>query len=191
MVGASLFVTMYYFQPCRLAKSNMPKQNFCQFANVISDGSYLRMRISRWMAKMSWSTETSRRSPAFPYTRCLALSSFPTQGYLRRLWATAQNRVKLLLLVSMCYFHSCHLAHPNIPKQNSCPYDNVDTRKAPAIMPEPFPSQITIPHCSLGRNMFLFQLPAGGSDLRPSVFSVQPGRRIFRCLGNWQRLPRR
>jgi hypothetical protein len=38
-VGASFFVTMYYFQPCRLAKSNMPKQNFCQFANVISDGS--------------------------------------------------------------------------------------------------------------------------------------------------------
>jgi len=34
---------MYYFQPCRLAKSNMPKQNFCQFANVISDGSPWRM----------------------------------------------------------------------------------------------------------------------------------------------------
>ena len=39
MVDASLFVTMYYFHPWRLAKSNMPKQNFCQFANVISDGS--------------------------------------------------------------------------------------------------------------------------------------------------------
>ena len=39
MVKRLFFVTMYYFQPCRLAKSNMPKQNLCQFANVISDGS--------------------------------------------------------------------------------------------------------------------------------------------------------
>ena len=38
-VKCPFFVTMYYFQPCRLAKSNMPKQNLCQFANVISDGS--------------------------------------------------------------------------------------------------------------------------------------------------------
>lgn len=45
-VGASFFVTMYYFQPCRLAKSNMPKQNFCHLANVICDGSLYRILLT-------------------------------------------------------------------------------------------------------------------------------------------------
>ncbi len=30
---------MYYFHPILLAKSNIAKQNFCQFFNVICDGS--------------------------------------------------------------------------------------------------------------------------------------------------------
>ena len=33
------FVNMYYLKPILLCKSNMAKQNFCQFFNVISDGS--------------------------------------------------------------------------------------------------------------------------------------------------------
>ena len=32
---------MYYFHPILLAKSNIAKQNFCQFFNVICDGSEL------------------------------------------------------------------------------------------------------------------------------------------------------
>ena len=35
------FVNMYYLQPILLCKSNMAKQNFCQFFNVICDGSEL------------------------------------------------------------------------------------------------------------------------------------------------------
>ena len=37
-------VNMYYLQPILLYKSNMAKQNFCQFFNVICDGSPSRMR---------------------------------------------------------------------------------------------------------------------------------------------------
>ena len=35
------FVNMYYLQPILLCKSNIAKQNFCQFFNVICDGSEL------------------------------------------------------------------------------------------------------------------------------------------------------
>ena len=33
------FVNMYYLQPILLCKSNIAKQNFCQFFNVICDRS--------------------------------------------------------------------------------------------------------------------------------------------------------
>ena len=33
------FVNMYYFKPILLCKSNIAKQDFCQFFNVICDGS--------------------------------------------------------------------------------------------------------------------------------------------------------
>ena len=39
MVELAIFVNMYYSRPMRLAKSNMEKLNFCQFSNVICDGS--------------------------------------------------------------------------------------------------------------------------------------------------------
>ena len=35
----SFVVNMYYLQPILLCRSNIAKQNFCQFFNVISDGS--------------------------------------------------------------------------------------------------------------------------------------------------------
>ena len=41
MVELAIFVNMYYSRPMRLAKSNMEKLNFCQFSNVICDGSEL------------------------------------------------------------------------------------------------------------------------------------------------------
>ena len=40
-------VIMYYSQPILLAKSNSEKQNFCQFFNVVSDGSPSRIRRVR------------------------------------------------------------------------------------------------------------------------------------------------
>ena len=40
----SFVVNMYYLQPILLCRSNIAKQNFCQFFNVISDGSPSRMR---------------------------------------------------------------------------------------------------------------------------------------------------
>ena len=58
-VGASFSVTMYYFQPWRLAKSNMPKQNLCQFVHVISDG---RSGYAR--------SADPRGSPRAPGRRC-------------------------------------------------------------------------------------------------------------------------
>ena len=39
MVNLSKFVNMYYSRPMRLAKSNIEKLNFCQFSNVVCDGS--------------------------------------------------------------------------------------------------------------------------------------------------------
>ena len=39
MVEWTIFVNMYYSSPMRLAKSNIEKLNFCQFSNVICDGS--------------------------------------------------------------------------------------------------------------------------------------------------------
>ena len=39
MVELSNSVNMYYSRPMRLAKSNMEKLNFCQFSNVVCDGS--------------------------------------------------------------------------------------------------------------------------------------------------------
>ena len=39
MVNLSNSVNMYYSSPILLAKSNMEKLNFCQFSNVICDGS--------------------------------------------------------------------------------------------------------------------------------------------------------
>ena len=82
MVGASFFVTMYYFQPRRLAKSNMPKQNFCQFANVISDGSLSRIcrvrRISLGITTRPRSSIHRTMPVAFiPFPPALFLSGFP------------------------------------------------------------------------------------------------------------------
>ena len=39
MVNLSIFVNMYYSRPMRLAKSNIENLNFCQFSNVVCDGS--------------------------------------------------------------------------------------------------------------------------------------------------------
>ena len=36
----SFVVNMYYLQPILLCRSNIAKQNFCQFFNVICDGSW-------------------------------------------------------------------------------------------------------------------------------------------------------
>lgn len=46
-VKRCFFVNMYYSQPILLAKSNIAKQNFCQFFNVVSDGSPSRIRRVR------------------------------------------------------------------------------------------------------------------------------------------------
>ncbi len=40
-INQIFFVNMYYLQPILLCKSNIAKQNFCQFFNVICDGSEL------------------------------------------------------------------------------------------------------------------------------------------------------
>jgi len=39
MVNRPFSVNMYYSSPILLAKSNMEKLNFCQFSNVVCDGS--------------------------------------------------------------------------------------------------------------------------------------------------------
>ena len=45
MVKAPFFVYMYSQMPLRLAKSNMEKQYFCQFSNVVCEGSPSRILI--------------------------------------------------------------------------------------------------------------------------------------------------
>ena len=47
MVLAFCVVTMYNYQPCRLAKSNILKQYFSHCVNDVSDGSPSRMRRVR------------------------------------------------------------------------------------------------------------------------------------------------
>ena len=47
MVESSFSVNMYYTQPILLDKSNIENANFCQFSNVVSDGSPSRMCMVR------------------------------------------------------------------------------------------------------------------------------------------------
>lgn len=59
MLKGVALVTMYYFKPIRLSKSNIPKQYRSHHVNDISDGSPSRIRIVR---RISFGITTRPRS---------------------------------------------------------------------------------------------------------------------------------
>lgn len=75
-VWHGFFVTMYNYHPLRLAKSNIPKQNFSHGVNVVCDGSPSRMRRVR---RISFGMTTRPRSSirlTIPVAFILASNAF-------------------------------------------------------------------------------------------------------------------
>ena len=89
-VERRFFVNMYYSQPILLDRSNIEKANFCQFFNVVSDGSPSRMRRVR---RISFGMTTRPRSSILLTIPVAFISQTPYLGL--------QNLARLVFAVIM------------------------------------------------------------------------------------------